>query len=182
MEATMRIPIDATQRAGNATPPPTIPFLFYDEQKGVWVQDGVATLTGSGANAVYEKKIKHFSTMNADILKTGQSCVAVEVDPAANFTLPFDVEVTMQPSVVNPNVIQVRTLTVDSTKSNVIYNLPVNLDIALTPIISGVRPDGFGRQHSRGRVCRKHRRPANLAHESGRPRILMALTTGRQTE
>ena len=142
MEATMRIPVDATQLVGGATPPPTIPFLYYNEQKGVWEQDGVATLTGTGASAAYVKKIKHFSTMNADILKSGQSCVAVEVDPAAGFTLPFDVEVTMPPSVVNPNVIQVRTLTVDSTKSNVIYNLPNNTNIVLTPIISGTKPDG----------------------------------------
>jgi hypothetical protein len=126
MEATMRIPVDATQIVGGATPPPTIPFLYYDERTGVWTQDGVATLTGSGATAAYVKKIKHFSTMNADILKSGQSCVAVEVDPGAGFTLPFDVEVTLPPSVVNPSVIQVRTLTVDSTKSNVIYNLPNN--------------------------------------------------------
>lgn len=142
MEATMRIPVDATQLAGGATPPPTIPFLYYDEKTGVWTQDGVATLTGVGPGAAYVKKIKHFSTMNADILKSGQSCVAVEVDPAAGFTLPFDVEVTLPPSVVNPNVIQVRTLTVDSTKSNVIYNLPNNTNIVLTPIISGVKPDG----------------------------------------
>ncbi|HLO00215.1 MAG TPA: carboxypeptidase-like regulatory domain-containing protein [Pyrinomonadaceae bacterium] len=142
MEATMTIPVDATQIAGNATPPPTIPFLFYDEQKGLWRQDGVATLTGSGASAAYVKKIKHFSSMNADILKSGQSCVAVEVDPLANFTLPFNVEVTLPPSVVNPNVVQVRTLTVDSSKSNVIYNLPNNTNIVLTPIISGVKPDG----------------------------------------
>jgi len=142
MEATMRIPVDATQLVGGAIPPPTIPFLYYDEKTGVWTQDGVATLTGSGASAAYVKKIKHFSTMNADILKSGQSCVAVEVDPTAGFTLPFDVEVTLPPSVVNPAVIQVRTLTVDSTKSNVIYNLPNNTNIVLTPIISGVKPDG----------------------------------------
>ena len=142
MEATMKIPVDATQLAGGAIPPPTIPFLYYDENTGVWTQDGVATLTGTGASAMYVKKIKHFSTMNADILKSGQSCVAVEVDPAAGFILPFNVEVTLPPSVVNPNVIQVRTLTVDSTKSNVIYNLPNNTNIVLTPIISGVRPDG----------------------------------------
>jgi hypothetical protein len=142
MEATMRIPVDITQIVGGATPPPTIPFLYYNEQTGVWEQDGVATLTGSGATAAYVKKIKHFSTMNADILKSGQSCVAVEVDPGAGFTLPFNVEVTMPPSVVNPNVIQVRTLSVDSAKSNVIYNLPNNTNIVLTPIVSGTQPDG----------------------------------------
>ena len=139
--ATVTIPVDATQRAGGALLEPTIPFLIYDEVAGLWKQDGVATLTG-GANPVYEKKVTHFSTMNADILKSGQSCVAVELDPAANFSLPLQVEVVMQPSKPNPGVIQVRTLTVDSTKSNVIYNLPNDSDIVLTPIIAGVLPDG----------------------------------------
>ncbi len=140
--AKVTIPVDGTQIAGGATPPATIPFLYYDTSKGVWAQDGVATLTGTGTSAAYVKDVKHFSVMNSDILKTGQSCVAVEVDSLANFVLPFNVEVTLPPSVVNPTVIQVRTLVVDSSKSNVIYNLPNNTDIVLTPIIQGTKPDG----------------------------------------
>jgi cytochrome c5 len=140
--ATVTIPVDPTQIAGNATPPQTIPFLHYDERSGVWKREGSARLKGSGANAVYVAKVKHFSTMNADILKSGQSCVAVEVDPQANFVLPFNVEVTLPPSKPNPTVIQVRTLNVNSSKSNVIYNLPNDTNIVLTPIIQGVRPDG----------------------------------------
>ena len=140
--ATVTIPVDVQQIAGGASLPPKIPFLFYDERQGVWNQNGEATLAGSGTNATYKVTVPHLSTMNADILKSGQSCVAVELDAAANFTLPLNVEVVMQPSKPNPNVIQVRTLTVDSTKSNVIYNLPNNSDIVLTPIISGTLPDG----------------------------------------
>lgn len=140
-EATVTIPIDATQRAGRSSFEPTVPFLYYDEREGVWKQDGVATLT-SGPDPAYVRKVSHFSTMNADILKTGQSCVAVELDPKAGFTLPLSVEVTMQPSKPNPEVIQVRTLTVDSMRSNVIYNLPNNSDIVLTPLVAGKLPDG----------------------------------------
>jgi hypothetical protein len=91
---------------------------------------------------VYVKKVTHFSSMNADILKSGQSCLAVEVDPNATFSPPFDVEVTMTPSVVNPTVIQKRVLTVDTNKSNVIYNLPNNTNLVLVPVIPGVKPDG----------------------------------------
>ncbi|MBI1850337.1 MAG: hypothetical protein HYR85_08345 [Planctomycetes bacterium] len=140
--ATVTIPVDVTQLEGGAVLEPKVPFLYYDERKGVWLQDGEATLSGSGSNVAYVKKVTHFSTMNADILKSGQSCVAVELDPAAGFTLPLDVEVILQPSVPNPNVIQVRHLLCDSTKSNVIYNLPNDSDIVLVPIIQGVLPDG----------------------------------------
>lgn len=140
--AKVTIPVDATQLVAGTKLQPEVPLLYYDEQQGQWRQDGTMKLTGSGASAAYEAQVKHFSTLNADILKSGQSCVAVELDPAAGFTLPLDVEVVLQPSVVNPNVIQLRTLHVDSTKSNAIYNLPNNADIVLTPIVSGTRPDG----------------------------------------
>ena len=140
--AKVTIPVDGTQLAGGAHLEPKIPFLYYDEQQGVWRRDGEATLVGSGPSAAYVKTVTHFSTMNADILKSGQSCVAVEVDPAAGFTFPLDVEVVLQPSVPNPNVTQVRHLSVDSTKSNVIYNLPNKSNIVLTPIIQGTLPDG----------------------------------------
>lgn len=140
--ASVTIPVDVTQLAGGTNPEAKIPFLYYDERTGLWRQDGEAELTGSGASAAYVKKVTHFSSMNADILKSGQSCVAVEVDSAAGFTFPLDVEVVMQPSVPNPNVIQVRHLSVDTLKHNVIYNLPNNSDIVLTPIVSGTLPDG----------------------------------------
>jgi cytochrome c5 len=140
--ATVTIPVDATQLVPGVKLQAEVPLLYYDEQQGYWRPEGTMRLTGSGASSAYEAEISHLSSLNADILKEDQSCVAVELDPAAGFQLPLSVEVVLQPSVVNPNVIQVRTLTVDSTKSNVIYNLPNNSDIVLTPIIPGTRPDG----------------------------------------
>lgn len=140
--AAVTIPIAPTQVLGGATPQATIPLLYYDEKKGVWHPEGQLLLTGTGASQGYRAKVKHFSTLNADILKSGQSCVAVEVDSSLTSVLPFNVEVVMQPSVVAPGVIQVRTLNVDSQKGNVIFNLANDKDIVLTPIVSGTRPDG----------------------------------------
>ena len=140
-KAKVTIPVDGTQLAGNAGLPNRIPFLYYDEEKGVWTQEGEAQLAGSGPSAAYVKEITHFSPMNADILKFDQSCVAVELDPAAGFTLPLDVEVSMPPAQFNPNVIQNRILTVEST-SEVIYNLPEGTDIVLVPFVPGTLPDG----------------------------------------
>jgi mono/diheme cytochrome c family protein/cytochrome c5 len=140
--AQVTIPIDSTQQAGGAAVGVGIPFLRYDEATGRWMQDGQATRTGTGSATAYSKKVERFSTLNADILKSGQSCVAVELDPAAGFALPVNVEVTMPPSVVNPNVIQVRTFSVDSNKTNAVFNLPNNTNIAFTPYVNGTRPDG----------------------------------------
>jgi hypothetical protein len=121
--ATVTIPVDATQLTGKPTLPASVPFLFYDESKGIWKQDGTAQLTGSGTNAAYVATTKHFSTLNGDIFKSGESCVAVEIDPAASFTFPLDVEVNLQPSVPNPTAVQVRKLTINSSgEHSVIFN------------------------------------------------------------
>ena len=137
--ATVTIPVDVTQLSGGAKP--TIPLLYYDEQKGIWLPEGQATLTGAGAAAEYTAMVKHFSAINADVILSEAACVAVEVDSSLQSSLPFNVEVVMQPH-IGPDNFQVRLLNVDSAQQNVIYNLPLNSDIVLTPIVSGTKPDG----------------------------------------
>lgn len=60
--ATIRIP--AVSRG--AALPATIPLFHFNTTTGQWVQEGTATLVGSGATAYYEGTVTHFSTWNAD--------------------------------------------------------------------------------------------------------------------
>ena len=60
--ATIRIP--AVSRG--AALPATIPLFHFNTTTGQWVEEGIATLVGSGANAYYEGTVTHFSTWNAD--------------------------------------------------------------------------------------------------------------------
>jgi hypothetical protein len=46
----------------NDNPPPTIPLWHFDEEKGIWIEDGVATLQGD----VYVGTVAHFSWVNLD--------------------------------------------------------------------------------------------------------------------
>jgi uncharacterized protein YfaP (DUF2135 family) len=48
------------------TLPPTIPLFHFNTATGQWVQEGTATLAGTGAGAYYEGQVTHFSTWNAD--------------------------------------------------------------------------------------------------------------------
>lgn len=65
--ATLRIPV-ATR---SAELPPSIPLFYFDESSGLWVQQGSATLHGTGAAAYYEGSVSHFSYWNADrVLET----------------------------------------------------------------------------------------------------------------
>ena len=60
--STIRIPLGSR----SANPPATIPLFYFDNATGRWIQEGSATLVGSGATAYYEGTVTHFSTWNAD--------------------------------------------------------------------------------------------------------------------
>lgn len=57
-ELTFPIPAGMTNGA-----PASIPLWHFDEEKGIWIEDGVATLKGG----VYEGTVTHFSWVNLDI-------------------------------------------------------------------------------------------------------------------
>ncbi len=74
--AIVRIPVSSR---GGVTPPNSIPLFYYDEIKGVWVEEGIATL--SSDKTYYEGTVTHFSTWNADYLYESefiQGCVEDE--------------------------------------------------------------------------------------------------------
>ena len=60
--ATVRIPVASR----DTTPPSTIPLFYFNTASGRWVQEGTATLTGSGTSSYYLGTVTHFSTWNAD--------------------------------------------------------------------------------------------------------------------
>lgn len=59
--ATIRIPLST-----RGTPSATIPLFYFDTTRGVWVQEGSATLTGTAPNQYYEGTVTHFTAWNAD--------------------------------------------------------------------------------------------------------------------
>ncbi len=60
--AIVRIPLASR----NAAAPTSIALYYFDNASGRWVQEGTATLVGSGATAYYQGTVTHFSTWNAD--------------------------------------------------------------------------------------------------------------------
>ncbi len=60
--ATIRIPL--ASRSANA--PATIPLYWFNEQTGLWVEEGTASLQGAAPNQYYEGTVSHFTVWNAD--------------------------------------------------------------------------------------------------------------------
>lgn len=59
--ATIRIPLSSR----SATVPATLSLFYFDDSTGRWVQEGTASLVGSGSNRYYEGTVTHFTTWNA---------------------------------------------------------------------------------------------------------------------
>ncbi len=60
--AVIRIPVSTR----GASTPASIPLFYYDDEAGVWVEEGTATLSADGT--YYEGTVSHFTTWNADYL------------------------------------------------------------------------------------------------------------------
>lgn len=68
--AEVTIPVDRSRLMTGTPAPPTVPLLSYDEQKGLWIEEGALTLATVNGVPAYIGKVKHFTTYNADTLFT----------------------------------------------------------------------------------------------------------------
>lgn len=131
MSAELVIPVDRTQIEAGGPLPPTIPLISYDEKRGVWRQDGEAKLDAAGGQPIYVAEATHFTAYNADLIKTDQSCVALQ-----NQGMPasYDLEVTIpRPGGAAPTV---RTFPAveGGVSETALLNLPSDTNITLVPI------------------------------------------------
>ena len=99
--ALIRLPIDCNLIASS---PPTIKLWSFDEDKGVWIEEGVATKIGNA----YQGKVTHFSAVNMDLDSTTGACTRIIVDTTA-FPLPFRLHIT-SPTLNLPNGHQDQTV------------------------------------------------------------------------
>jgi hypothetical protein len=90
--ATIEIPIDASQP--NA--PNTIELWHFDEEKGYWIEDGIATKIGNK----YVGEVSHFSWWNCDAqFPTVDLCMTIE---DTNGNPIYGVQVVLTPNGMNP--------------------------------------------------------------------------------
>lgn len=125
--AEIEFPVDRSQLLAGGVLPSTIPLLYYDERDGVWFQDGDAVLQGS----VYIAKVKHFSTINTDLVKTDQACVRI-LSPSLPDSYKLEVYIPLG-SGAAPKLIS-KVIDNASPSEHVIYNLPTDTNIVLVPI------------------------------------------------
>jgi hypothetical protein len=139
-QTSMSLPIQPGQLA---TAPATIPLFHYDENTGLWLEDG--TLTRSGAT--YVGKISHFSAFNADTVFSGGACVKVLL---SGFTMPVTLDGTYYDTAVgsfhhNGFSTSDTTIGVERMTPNQIFTLTVTDSATPTPgVVSVALNSGIG--------------------------------------
>lgn len=82
--ATIRIPV----AEGRSASPASIPLFYYDQDIGIWREEGSATLRNENGISFYQGSVEHFSSWNADVLYEAVDVVGRVVDengaPVAN--------------------------------------------------------------------------------------------------
>jgi len=120
-KAKIRIPINQYQLAHIEKLEPTIPFLQYDEKRGVWEIKGKAWLDSN--RKAYVAEIDHFSIFNMDIVFTDPACIVLHSFLDQDYELEIIYE--SEPPFI-------KTFTVNRDESeHVICRLPPNEDIIL---------------------------------------------------
>lgn len=75
-KATLSLPIPSSL---SSSAPAAIPLWYFDETKGLWIQEGTATKTGNN----YVGEVSHFSFWNVDVPESFVQLSCTLVDPAA---------------------------------------------------------------------------------------------------
>lgn len=137
--AKVTIPVDRARLAGGSIPP-TVPFLSYDEQRGLWIEEDTMTLTTVGGVQVYVGNAKHFTTYNADTFFSNAACLRV-FSPGISGN--YDLEVMSPYPDGTPHY---KKYPIDnvSEQEHVIYNITPNANMTLAPMTQGANPRLLG--------------------------------------
>ncbi|WP_394821277.1 hypothetical protein [Pendulispora albinea] len=106
--------------------PASMPLWYYNEDKGLWEEDGKATLVGTR----YKTQAKHFSAINVDIAKTNATCLKLVVDQTT-LSVPFNIRLTVPGS---PPAVRDRAVTENVTA---IVRLPPNVAGTTIDVLDG---------------------------------------------
>lgn len=129
-KATIEIPA-ATQNL-----PPSIPLWWFDEDKGIWVEEGEATLQGQA----YTGQVSHFSFWNCDLpLESVYGCLKF-VDSRGNKLRGIEVTATAQNLACG--------FSITNSKGEIFSYFPKNKTITLSTVIYGCKQTIYTGQFS----------------------------------
>jgi hypothetical protein len=97
-----------------------VPLWWYDTKKGVWIEEGSATVMDGVASG----EVAHFTVWNFDMKFDNPGCIQLKVDPTwfAQEGYSFYKPLVVNASVTSPSP-RAYNLTIRDTNANALYNL-----------------------------------------------------------
>jgi hypothetical protein len=117
-EALISVPVDQTMLSAA---PLGIPVWHYDVTRGLWTEDGAATLAGNA----YQTKVTHFSAVNMDLAFQTAACTIILVDTGV-MPVPFKLLMTPQSGAAVAANHQEQTI---GDAINIVVREPPNIDV-----------------------------------------------------
>jgi hypothetical protein len=153
--ATLSIPVDPAA-AQAKTPPPSLPLWFYNQQTGLWVQEGSAGLAAGS----YKGTVNHFSSITPGFASSDAACMRFHVDPGSVGNAPFPLTVSFADSTgtAHTYTTTVNPLSPQDTIAELPPNEPITLEIgtlalAQQTINSGAASPGPANQDPPAASC-----------------------------
>lgn len=122
-----------------ASAPPTIGLWYYNEDSGLWEQDGTATLVGTA----YVAQAKHFSAINVDLQKSNATCLKLVVDQTT-LTVPFTIRLSVPGFPDRDRTVDANVTAIVRLPPNVPNTTIVVLDGSNNPIPNSLRTFSTG--------------------------------------
>ncbi|MCP3168529.1 carboxypeptidase-like regulatory domain-containing protein [Myxococcus qinghaiensis] len=110
-----------------------VPLWWYDQTRGVWVEEGVGTVTDGVATG----QVRHFTVWNFDIKLAAPACIKLAIDPTF-FYASLGGSANVRLNVVG--TAQSRSGTVTTPGPHATYNLPphTNVEVFINNVPYGV--------------------------------------------
>ncbi|MCP3166407.1 hypothetical protein [Myxococcus qinghaiensis] len=106
----------------------SVPLWWYDQTRGVWVEEGLGTVVDGIATG----QVSHFTVWNFDVKLAQPACIQLTFDPVYFYSpKPAGLGAT---ATITMNLIgwqQSRTGTVTSPGPHALYNLPTNANVEI---------------------------------------------------
>ncbi|MES2441230.1 MAG: hypothetical protein V4574_00240 [Pseudomonadota bacterium] len=141
--AQVHVPVSAEARAAA---PPTIALWSYDNVRGIWVEEGTATLQNTPSGWAYVGSTRHFSELNMDVAgldPAHATCARVELG-AGSFVGWTELTLRAYVSYGGAPPPQVKETLLDGHQYHAIFRIPFNTGFANTLRLElrGKRGDG----------------------------------------
>ncbi len=146
--ATVRIPVDPAAEQAK-TPPRSLPLWFYNQQTGLWGQEGAAEFTEGS----YQAEVHHFSSINVAFASSNAACIALNIDPGTvNSPFLFNVAFVDSTSTSHSTTTIVNPLSPPDAIAELPPNEPITLQLGTLQLGSGVTiapsPTGLARNNN----------------------------------